>query len=160
MPDGKQLADMQDRIRNHLARYIATDGADGYWWDTGSGEGKSPVPTLLLTTIGRKTGRSITLPLIFGRSGADFVVVASKGGSPNHPAWYLNLVADPAVRVQVKAEKFHAQSHTADSAERASLWPLMVKVYSPYAQFQQRTERLIPIVVLRRVGIRLLQSAT
>jgi deazaflavin-dependent oxidoreductase (nitroreductase family) len=92
----------------------------------------------------------MTLPLIFGRSGADYVVVASKGGAPNHPAWYLNLQANPDVQVQVKGEKFAARAHTADTTERATLWPLMVGIYGPYAEFQLRTERLIPVVVIRR----------
>src|ERR1700683_4730510 len=113
-------------IKDHVARYIATDGADGYLWDATLGGGKGLVPTLLLTTTGRKSGRSLTLPLIFGRSGADYVVVASKGGAPTHPFWYLNLQANPEVKVQVKAEKFVARAHTADAKERATLWPLMV----------------------------------
>src|SRR5271165_5952031 len=110
-------------IRDHLARYLATDGADGYLWDASLGGGKGLVPTLLLTTVGRKSGRVLTLPLIFGRSGPNYVVVASKGGAPAHPAWYLNLQAKPEVQVQVKAEKFLALAHTADAAERAALWP-------------------------------------
>jgi deazaflavin-dependent oxidoreductase (nitroreductase family) len=150
MADNHKLTDMQDLIRDHLARYIATDGADGYLWDTGPGAGRGLVPTLLLTTTGRKSGRMMTLPLIFGCSGADYVVVASKGGSSNHPAWYLNLQANPDVQVQVKGDKFAARAHTADAAERAVLWPLMVGIYGPYADFQLRTERLIPVVVLKR----------
>src|ERR1700730_11819819 len=95
-------------IKNHLERYIATNGEDGYLWDASLGGGKGMVPTLLLTTTGRKSGRELTLPLIFGASGPDYVVVASKGGAPEHPAWYLNLDANPEVQVQVKADKFKA----------------------------------------------------
>jgi deazaflavin-dependent oxidoreductase (nitroreductase family) len=147
MAGAEKLSDLQERIKDHLARYIATDGADGYLWKT---ELAGMVPTLLLTTTGRKSGRLLTLPLIFRRSGTDYVVVASKGGAPNHPAWYLNLQANPEVQVQVKAEKFAARAHTAEGAERAILWPLMVGVFSPYADYQTRTERQIPVVVLRR----------
>jgi len=150
MADKNEPASLQDRIRDHLARYLATDGADGYLWDTGLGDGKGMVPTLLLTTTGRRSGRIMTLPLIFGRSGADYVVVASKGGAPNHPAWYLNLQANPDVQAQVKAEKFAARAHTADAGERISLWPLMVELYSPYADFQLRTDRVIPLVIITR----------
>src|ERR1700722_5123623 len=100
-------------IKDHIARYIATDGADGYLWDASLGGGKGMVPTLLLTTTGRKSGRVLTLPLIFGRSGADYVIVASKGGAPNHPAWYLNLEANSEVQLQVKGERFKAQARTA-----------------------------------------------
>jgi deazaflavin-dependent oxidoreductase (nitroreductase family) len=109
------------------------------------------VPTLLLTTTGRKSGRELTLPLIFGRSGDDYVVVASKGGAPQHPAWYLNLEANPTVQVQVKADKFTAHAHTATAQERAALWPKMVEIYAPYADYQKKTDRQIPVVVLRRV---------
>jgi hypothetical protein len=93
--------DLPDWIQNHLDRYLATHGEDGYLWDASLGGGKGMIATLLLTTTGRKSGRELTLPLIFGRSGDDYVVVASKGGAPAHPAWYLNLDANPNVKVQV-----------------------------------------------------------
>jgi deazaflavin-dependent oxidoreductase (nitroreductase family) len=89
--------------------------------------------------------------LIFGRSGPNYVVVASKGGAPTHPAWYMNLQANPKIKVQVKAEKFTAQAHTADAAERATLWPMMVEIYGPYAEYQTKTDRQIPVVVLKPV---------
>ena len=137
-------------IKDHLDRYIATNGEDGYLWDASLGGGKGMIPTLLLTTVGRKSGRELTLPLIFGRSGEDYVVVASKGGAPEHPAWYLNLDANSKVKLQVKADKFAAQAHTANAQERARLWPKMVEIYGPYADYQKKTHREIPIVVLHR----------
>jgi deazaflavin-dependent oxidoreductase (nitroreductase family) len=143
--------ELPDWIKNHLERYIATDGEDGYLWDAALGGGKGMIPTLLLTTVGRKSGRELTLPLIFGTSGPDFVVVASKGGAPAHPAWYLNLEANPTVKVQVKADKFTARAHTANAQERAALWPRMVEIYGPYADYQKKTDRQIPVVVLKRV---------
>jgi deazaflavin-dependent oxidoreductase (nitroreductase family) len=138
-------------ISDHLSRYIATDGKDGYLWDASLGGGKGMIPTLLLTTIGRKSGKALTMPLIFGQSGPDYVVVASKGGAPEHPAWYLNLQANPQVQVQIKAEKFAAKARTANSQERASLWPAMVQLYSPYELYQKKTSRQIPIVILERI---------
>jgi deazaflavin-dependent oxidoreductase (nitroreductase family) len=138
-------------IAEHLTRYLATDGADGYLWDASIGGGKGMVPTLSLTTIGRKCGRTLTLPLIFGRSGTDYVVVASKGGAPTHPAWYVNLQANPAVRLQVKAEKFKARAHTAGPEERPALWAKMVEIYGPYAHYQTKTDREIPVVVLKPI---------
>jgi deazaflavin-dependent oxidoreductase (nitroreductase family) len=138
-------------IKDHLARYLATDGADGYLWDASLGGGKGLVPTLLLTTTGRKSGSALTLPLIFGRSGPNYVVIASKGGAPTHPAWYLNLQANPEVKVQVKAEKFTARAYTAEGAERAALWRKMVEIYGPYEQYQTKTDRQIPVVVLKTV---------
>ena len=138
-------------IADHLNRYLATDGEEGYLWDASLGGGKGLVPTLLLTTVGRKSGKTLTLPLIFGRSGPNYVIVASKGGAPTHPAWYLNLHATPEVQVQVKAEKFKARAHTAEGAERAALWPMMVEIYGPYAQYQTKTDRQIPVVLLKRI---------
>jgi deazaflavin-dependent oxidoreductase (nitroreductase family) len=151
MTESNKTRELPDWIKDHIERYIATDGADGYLWDASLGGGKGLVPTLLLTTTGRKSGNALTLPLIFGRSGASYVVVASKGGAPTHPAWYLNLQANPEVRVQVKGDKFTAHAHTADAAERAALWPKMVAVYGPYEQYQTKTDRQIPVVVLTPV---------
>jgi deazaflavin-dependent oxidoreductase (nitroreductase family) len=151
MAESSGPRELPDWIKDHLSRYIATNGEDGYLWDASLGGGKGMVPTLLLTTVGRKSGRDLTLPLIFGQSGSDYVVVASKGGAPEHPAWYLNLEANPEVRVQVKADKFKARAHTATDTERAALWPKMVGIYGPYADYQKKTDRQIPVVILKRV---------
>lgn len=137
-------------IQDHVRRYLASDGEDGYLWDSTMGGGKGMVPTLLLTTTGRKSGRSLTLPLIFGRSGQDYVVIASKAGAPNHPAWYLNLEANPEVQLQVKSDRFKARARTASGAERARLWKSMVQIYGPYEDYQKKTQREIPVVVLTR----------
>ncbi len=137
-------------IKNHLDRYVATDGAEGYLWDASLGGGKGMVPTLLLTTIGRKSGRELTLPLIFGEYGDEYVVVASKGGAPAHPAWYVNLAANPKVKVQIKGDKFDAIARTANASERATLWPKVVEIYGPYEDYQKKTDREIPIVILKR----------
>jgi deazaflavin-dependent oxidoreductase (nitroreductase family) len=142
---------LTDWMKDHIARYIATDGADGYLWDATLGGGTGMIPTLLLTTVGRKSGRILTLPLIFGRSGPNYVVVASSGGAPAHPAWYFNLQDKPEVQVQVKAEKFKALAHTADAEERARLWPMMVEIYAPYAKYQTKTDRQIPVVLLKHL---------
>lgn len=151
MAEPRKPTELPSWIKDHLSRYVATNGEDGYLWDASLGGGKGMVPTLLLTTTGRKSGKPLTLPLIFGRSGSDYVVVASKGGAPEHPAWYLNLEANPLVQVQVKADKFSARAHTAKSQERAALWTKMVEIYGPYEHYQTKTDRQIPVVVLRRV---------
>lgn len=135
-------------IANHLKRYLATDGADGHYFDASPVGFDAMVPTLLLTTVGRKSGESQTLPLIYGEQGGSYVIVASKGGAPAHPAWYLNLVADPNVHVQVIARKFMARARTAEPSERAELWEKMVAIYGPYTEYQAATEREIPIVIL------------
>lgn len=150
MTESKRSSAVPDWIQKHTARYIATDGTDGYLWDASLGGGEGLVPTLLLTTVGRKSGNHLTLPLIFNSWGADFIVVASKGGAKSHPAWYFNLQANPEVLVQIKGDKFKARARTANAHERAELWPQMVKLYGPYAQYQTKTDREIPIVVLTR----------
>ncbi len=151
MAEANAPRELPDWIKDHVSRYQASNGEDGYLWDASLGGGKGMVATLLLTTTGRKSGRTLTLPLIFGRSGPDYVVAASKGGAPNHPSWYFNLEANPEVRVQVKADKFAARAHTASAEERARLWPKMVEIYAPYADYQQKTQRQIPVVVLQRL---------
>ena len=151
MAEPNKSSELPDWIKNHLSRYLATNGEDGYFWDASLGGGKGLVPTLLLTTVGRKSGRALTMPLIFGRAGPDYVIVASKGGAPEHPAWYLNLEANPEVQIQVKAEKLTARAYTAQGAERAALWAKMVEIYGPYAQYQTKTDRQIPVVVLKPV---------
>ena len=144
----QKTSKMPEWVRDHLTRYLATDGRDGYLWDAGARGGEGMVPTLLLTTTGCKSGKSLTLPLIFGHFGANYVVVASKGGAPAHPAWYLNLQAHPQVTVQVKADKFTARARTSEGAERADLWRKMAEIYAPYEKYQAKTPRQIPVVVL------------
>lgn len=150
MTELKETPKLPAWIQDHVDRYLASNGEDGYLWDASVGGGKGMVPTLLLTTTGRKSGRRLTLPLIFGRSGDDYVVVASKGGAPAHPAWYLNLEAHPEVEVQVKADKFKARARTAQGPERTPLWSQMVGIYGPYQDYQKKTAREIPLVVLKR----------
>jgi deazaflavin-dependent oxidoreductase (nitroreductase family) len=129
-------------IQEHLHRYLESDGADGHIWNG--------VTTLLLTTRGRRSGEWQTLPLIYGTHGRAHVLVASKGGHPQHPAWYLNLVAEPEVRVQVGAEKFTARARTAAGKERQTLWAMMREIWPQYEDYRAATEREIPVVVLER----------
>ncbi|EHK85080.1 nitroreductase family deazaflavin-dependent oxidoreductase [Saccharomonospora azurea] len=128
---------------DHVRRYEETDGEEGYTWMKGA-------PILILTTTGRRSGKERKSPLIFGEHDGAYVVVASKGGAPDHPDWYKNLAADPAVRVQVKADKFPARARTAVGEERAKLWSRMVEVWPDYEDYQRKTEREIPVVVLER----------
>jgi deazaflavin-dependent oxidoreductase (nitroreductase family) len=103
---------------------------------------------LLLTTTGRSTGSSHTVPLLYLREGDTIVLIASYGGRDRHPAWYLNLVANPEVQVQILNERFNALARTADPEERAMWWPRAVDAYADYALYQTRTERVIPLVLL------------
>lgn len=152
MTEQRIAENLPDWIKDHLKRYLETDGADGHYWDATIGGGKGMVPTLLLTTVGRKSGKRLTLPLIYGPAGDGYCVIASKGGAPAHPAWYLNLDANPDVHVQVAADKFRARARVAEGAEREALWQKMVEIYAPYDDYQAATERRIPVVVLDPVA--------
>jgi deazaflavin-dependent oxidoreductase (nitroreductase family) len=127
----------------HVKRYIETDGEEGHDWRRGA-------PILLLTTTGRKSGRKITKPLIYQPHGDDYLVVASKGGAPRPPEWYLNLEANPEVEVQVRGDRFKARARAATPAEKPDLWQLMVSVWPDYDEYQKRTDRQIPVVILER----------
>jgi len=127
----------------HVRRYEETDGAVGYLWNGAT--------CLVLTTRGRRSGETRKHALICGFDGDSCVVVASKGGAPTHPNWYLNLVADPDVGVQVRGDRFRAVARTAEGAERDRLWSLMTDVWPNYDQYRERTTRTIPVVVLERV---------
>jgi deazaflavin-dependent oxidoreductase (nitroreductase family) len=128
----------------HVRRYIETDGEEGYIWREGS-------RILLLTTTGRKSGKEHTMPLIFGEDGGSQVLVASRGGAPEHPGWYLNLEANPEVGVQVKADRFRARARTAEGEERERLWKAMNEIWPYYDEYQTKTTRQIPVVVLDRI---------
>lgn len=130
--------------KEHVRRYQETDGREGHDWERGT-------TVLLLTTTGRVTGKEHTTPLIYRKHGDVYVVVASKAGAPEHPDWYLNLQANPRVKVQVRADRFEANARTATPEERAELWPYMVEVWPDYAEYQKNTDREIPVVVLERV---------
>lgn len=107
-------------------------------------------PVLLLTTTGRKSGAPRVAPLIYLRDGERLVLVASKGGMDHHPLWYRNLVADPEVEVQLGREVIPMRARTADDAERSALWPRLLEVYRDYADYQARTQRKIPVVILEK----------
>ncbi|MFC9327433.1 nitroreductase family deazaflavin-dependent oxidoreductase [Kitasatospora sp. NPDC057015] len=107
-------------------------------------------PCLLLDTLGRKSGQWRRTVLIYGRDGEDYLVVASLGGSDHHPVWYLNLTANPGVRLRVGTERFTATAEVLSGDEKARVWPSLVDVFPPYAGYQRRTERDIPVIRLRR----------
>ena len=139
-------------ITDHLQRYLDTNGADGHMWDSGPVGGPGLLPTLLLTTNGRRSGKPITMPLIYGEADGSYIIVASKGGAPQHPGWYLNLAANPQVEVQVRDKRFRAAARTASGQERTNLWQKMRGIYPPYDEYQAKTEREIPVVVLEPQG--------
>jgi deazaflavin-dependent oxidoreductase (nitroreductase family) len=127
----------------HVRVYRETDGEEGFRW-------KRDSTILLLTTTGRKSGEPRTMPLIFDSDGDNYVLVASKGGSVEHPAWYLNLQANPDAEVQVKGDVFKVRARDAQGEERERLWRQMNEMWPDYDRYQERTERQIPVVVLER----------
>jgi deazaflavin-dependent oxidoreductase (nitroreductase family) len=142
-PEEQVLDSPQGWVARHIRRYLDSDGADGHEWRPG-------VYTLLLTTRGRRSGRLRRTALIYGRDGDRYLVVASVGGSARHPAWYLNLTEDPEVQVQVGPDRFTATARSAGPAEKPRLWSLMTSIWPAYADYQRKTRRDIPVVILER----------
>ena len=128
--------------QEHVKRYQQTDGVEGHDWQG--------TTVLILTTTGRRSGDPRSTPLIYGQHGDDFVVVASKGGADEYPAWYLNLSAEPEVAVQVRSDRFKARARTASSDEKPGLWKMMAERWPAYDEYQRKTAREIPVVVLER----------
>ena len=109
-------------------------------------------PVGLVTTVGRRSGESRTVPLLYMHDGDDIVIVASRGGMPQHPAWYLNLCDDSRVSIRIGDEERRYEARTASSEERARLWPQLVSMYRSYASYQQKTDREIPVVICTPTG--------
>lgn len=128
---------------SHVKAYRETGGETGYIWNNAT--------TLLLTTKGRRSGEEKTVPLIFVPDGDNYVIIASLGGAPKHPAWYLNLQENPRVTLQVKDKVFEADARTAPSPERERLWAKAVEAWPQYDDYQAKTSRQIPVVVLEPV---------
>lgn len=134
MPDYSLFGD------EHVRQYEATNGQTGYHWND--------TQILILRTTGRSSGELRKAPLIFGRDGADYLIVASKGGAPEHPGWYKNIQAKPDIEIQVKGDVIPVRARTASPEDKKRLWPTMVKEWPLYDEYQKSTGRDIPIVVL------------
>ncbi|MCW2889412.1 MAG: hypothetical protein QOE54_3391 [Streptosporangiaceae bacterium] len=128
--------------KEHVKRYVETDGEEGHDWEG--------TQTLILTTTGRKSGQQRSNPLIYQPYGDDLLVVASKGGDDQPPAWYLNLRDNPEVQVQVKGDRFAARARTATPEEKPDMWRTMVSTWPAYDEYQKKTDREIPVIVLER----------
>ncbi|WP_018501219.1 nitroreductase family deazaflavin-dependent oxidoreductase [Parafrankia discariae] len=137
---GYTAPDLSLRGAEHVARYRETDGEVGYLWNG--------VPTLLLTTVGRQSGEKRTSALIFARDGDDYLVVASTGGAPRHPAWYWNLTARPEAEIQVRGLHLPVVARTASEDEKPRLWKIVTASWPNYDVYQTRTDRVIPVVAL------------
>ena len=127
-------------VKSHIQEYVDSDGKKGHLW--------RGMTTLLLITRGRKSGKLRRTALVYGRDGANYLLVASNGGAPHHPAWYLNLVENPEVELQVGANQFAAHARTAAPDEKLHLWQVMNKAFPQYDKYQAKTGREIPLVIL------------
>jgi len=134
MPDYSLFGD------EHIRQYEATDGEVGFLWNDAA--------CLVLTTTGRKSGEPRKFALIFGENAGDLLLVASKGGAPEHPGWYLNLQANPEAVVQVKGDIIPVTARTATPEEKTTLWPIMLQQWPYYDEYQEKTDRDIPVVIL------------
>jgi deazaflavin-dependent oxidoreductase (nitroreductase family) len=127
-------------VADHIRSYLETGGEKGHLYQGW--------PTLLLTTRGRKSGKLRRTALIYGQDGDRYLLVASNAASPRHPAWYLNLVADPEVTVQVGPDVFTVRARTATADEKRLLWPVMTEIFPLYDKYQSETDRELPLVIL------------
>ena len=149
MTDARLAPNLPDWMLAHANRYISSGGTEGHMYTIAPpGYAEMTVPALLLTTTGRKSGEKFIFPLFYGKAGDGYIVVASKGGAPQHPGWYRNLLANPEVEVQVGTAKMSARARTATGEERTRLWKTALQFWPPYADYQKKTEREIPVVVL------------
>ena len=146
MPDLSNVDATKLHGPEHVKVYLETNGEIGHEWRNGSS-------TLILTTRGRKSGEQRQNALIYGMAGDNPMIVGSKGGNPKHPAWYLNLRENPAVEVQIRGDRFDATARDATPEERPELWKQMAEIWPPYDEYQERTDREIPIVILERTNL-------
>ncbi len=138
-------------IAQHRELY-QRDPEAAHLFDTTAAGGPGPLPTLLLTTTGRKSGKQSVMPLLYGEVDGGYAIIASKGGDAKHPGWYHNLQAQGSVTVQVVKDSFEANTRVAEGAERKAIWDQMVAMYPPFAEYQKSAgARQIPVVVLSRV---------
>lgn len=150
MTETKLAPNLPQWMKDHVDRYLSSGGTDGHNYTiTRPGAPALTVPSLLLTTTGRKSGEKYLFPLFYGEAGSSYFVIASKGGAPEHPGWYRNILADPNVDIQVGTAKMRAHARTATGEERARLWEQAVGFFPPYADYQVKSAgREIPVVVL------------
>lgn len=153
MTNAKLAPNLPGWMQTHVNRYLDSGGTEGHDYKvTPPGYPEMTVPSLLLTTTGRKSGQEFIFPLFYGKTGDSYFIVASKGGAPEHPGWYKNLLANPDVEIQVGTRKFKVRARTTSGAERARLWQESLQFWPPYADYEKKTDREIPVVVLDPAG--------
>jgi deazaflavin-dependent oxidoreductase (nitroreductase family) len=147
--EAKLAPNMPQYMVDHATRYLSSGGREGHIYKvTLASYGELEVPSLLLTTTGRKSGERYIFPLFYGKVGNGYIIVASNGGAPDHPGWYKNILANPEVAIQVGTQKHKMRARTAGDAERAKLWEVAIKFWPPLTDYQEKTDRKFPVVVL------------
>ena len=150
MAEAKLAPNLPGWMLEHTNRYLSSGGTDGHMYTvTPPGYSEMIVPSLLLTTTGRKSGEKFIFPLYYGTDGDTYFVVASKGGAPADPSWFQNLTAEPNAAIQVLDEEIPVRASVAEGTERERLWSLMTEVWPAYDEYQQRTTRQIPVVIFK-----------
>jgi len=149
-PGADLVASGMDTINEHLQIYLK-DGRLGHLRDLRDAGGYDFSPTMLLKVMGRKSGKPHVLPLLYGLYGDEVIIVGSKGGHPDHPSWYLNLIAGGDVTLQIVEDRFRASWRVLEGEEYKKVWDYMITIYPPFAQYQKATERQIPLVALKRI---------
>jgi len=139
----------RDWKTEHLDMYLGSGGVEGHIVDVSDIGGLNFTTTLLLRYTGRKSGRTIVTPLIYGDFGGEVVIVASKGGADHHPAWYLNLLESPEIEFQIATQAFRATWRQAEGDERARVWDFVTGIFPPYTSYQASTDRLLPLIMLK-----------
>jgi deazaflavin-dependent oxidoreductase (nitroreductase family) len=127
-------------MKDHIKRYLASNGEDGHLMNG--------FPCLVLTTTGKKSGEPRQAAVIYGKHNNSYVIIASKGGSDTAPAWFVNLQANPRAFIQVKDKKMNVVMRVAEGEEHNKLWAMMAKIFPDYLDYQKKTARRIPVVIL------------
>ena len=149
MTEAKLAPNMPKWMVDHTNLYLSSGGKEGHMYTAAfPGKETMTVPSLLLTTTGRKSGQKFLFPLFYGKTGNSYFIIASKGGAPEHPGWYKNILANPEVEVQVGTKTVKARARTVSGAERQKLWDDAIVWWPPYVDYQKKTQREIPVVVL------------
>ena len=140
MSKKSKILEQPEWVKDHITKYVESNGKDGHIFNGN--------PTLLLTTKGRRSGKPHTTPLVYGQHENTYLIVGSRGGDPNHPHWYLNLVDNPKVRLQIEADQYSATARTANEDEKPALWKIMTQIYPAFDKGQANTDREYPLVIL------------
>ena len=150
MSEAKLAPNMPKWMVDHVDKYLSSGGKEGHMYTlTPPNSAPITVPSLLLVTTGRKSGQKFLFPLFYGKTGDSYFVIASKGGAPEHPGWYRNILANSDVEIQVGTTKMRARARTAKGEERSKLWKDAAVFWPPYVEYQKKAgDREIPVVVL------------